>query len=382
MSKYQRLEVLQFEALFDVLAKRGYEILAPVARDGAIDYEPVSAPQDLARGLVDQQSPGSYRLEQQGTAYFSHTVGPHSWKKFLLPPKQKLFSAKKVENQLKIEPVKPSEKKLAFLGVRACEIAALFVQDKVLANPRSTTLNHDSHYVSVRKNALIIAVQCTRSSQACFCVSMKTGPEATTGFDLALTEVANESEHFFLIQSGSELGQSIVNELPVTPATPEVETKGAIARRAAIEGQTRQLDKESVRQALSLQKESPFWDEIATRCLSCANCTMVCPTCFCTTVEDTSDLTGQNTDRWKKWDSCFNHDFTYVHGGSVRTSTKSKYRQWLTHKLSYWWDQFGESGCVGCGRCITWCPVGIDLTAEAKRFIEAAKDQKPKTPET
>jgi ferredoxin len=98
---------------------------------------------------------------------------------------------------------------------------------------------------------------------------------------------------------------------------------------------------------------------------------MACPTCFCSSVEDTSDLTGEHAERWQKWDSCFNPDFSYIHGGEVRKTTASRYRQWMTHKLSTWFDQFGTSGCVGCGRCITWCPVGIDLTEEVRKMRQA-----------
>jgi ferredoxin len=95
---------------------------------------------------------------------------------------------------------------------------------------------------------------------------------------------------------------------------------------------------------------------------------MVCPTCFCTTPEDITDVTGEHAERWERWASCFELDFSYLHGGSVRQSGVGRYRHWITHKLSTWYDQFGHSGCVGCGRCIAWCPVGIDITEEAARL--------------
>jgi sulfhydrogenase subunit beta (sulfur reductase) len=102
---------------------------------------------------------------------------------------------------------------------------------------------------------------------------------------------------------------------------------------------------------------------------------MVCPTCFCTSVEDSTDVDGDGVVRVQRWDSCFTVDYSYIHGGSVRSSDRSRYRQWMTHKLSTWFDQFGSSGCVGCGRCITWCPVGIDITEEVAA-IRATEEQR------
>ena len=141
----------------------------------------------------------------------------------------------------------------------------------------------------------------------------------------------------------------------------------------------RAMDTTNIKQLLYDNPEHPQWDKVAGRCLSCANCTMACPTCFCSTVEDVSDLTGKHAERWRKWDSCFSLEFSYIHGGHVRQSTKGRYRQWMTHKLASWQDQFGTSGCVGCGRCITWCPVGIDITEEVKaiRADQPARAESP-----
>jgi ferredoxin len=142
--------------------------------------------------------------------------------------------------------------------------------------------------------------------------------------------------------------------------------RAAQASQRAERDMQRQMYTEDLPRLLYDNLEHPRWDEVATRCLSCTNCTQVCPTCFCVTVEDHSNLKGTVAERTRVWDSCFTLDFSHVYGGNIRPTIRSRYRQWLTHKLASWIDQFGIIGCVGCGRCITWCPVGIDITEEVR----------------
>jgi ferredoxin len=194
---------------------------------------------------------------------------------------------------------------------------------------------------------------------------MNSGPKAVGGFDLALTEIIDDGGHRFVVEAGSEPGRELLAELSQREATPE----DMAAADAVVAGAAARMGREmpaadEVPALLQRNLDHPRWDSVAERCLTCGNCTMVCPTCFCTTVEDLTSLDGAMSERVRHWDSCFTVDFSYLHGGGVRTSPRSRYRQWVTHKLSTWWDQFGTSGCVGCGRCITWCPVGIDITEE------------------
>jgi len=250
--------------------------------------------------------------------------------------------------------------RFAFIGVRACDLHAIAIQDKVLTGGPEV----DPRYRVRRQGAFIVALNCSMAGGTCFCVSMQTGPKAPGGYDLALTELAGAQEHRFVVDAGSEDGRAVLAALPHRPATTEetAEADAIVARTAA--GMGRHMRADDVHDLLMRNLDHPRWDEVAARCLTCTNCTMVCPTCFCTTVEDSSDLTGAKTQRSQRWDSCFTMDFSYIHGGSVRPSGRSRYRQWMTHKLATWWDQFGTTGCVGCGRCITWCPVGIDITEE------------------
>jgi ferredoxin len=280
----------------------------------------------------------------------------------LHPPELRLWKAQRQNHGFQIIEEKEQPQKLAFIGVRSCELHAVAIQDKVFMNGKYV----DPIYQARRENIFIVAVNCGQAGGACFCVSMNAGPQATAGFDLALTEVLQNDRHYFVVEVGSEQGEAILRDVPHQTASEaeKAVVEKIVANTTAQMG--RSMNTSGIKELLYRNAEHPRWDEVASRCLNCANCTMVCPTCFCTTVEDVTDLTGENAERWRKWDSCFTMDFSYIHGGSVRPSAKARYRQWLTHKLASWIDQFGTSGCVGCGRCITWCPVGIDITEEVR----------------
>jgi formate hydrogenlyase subunit 6/NADH:ubiquinone oxidoreductase subunit I len=365
-----RFEANDLDPFFEVIRSEGYAIIGPRVRDGAIVYDEVAAPKDLPVGWTDEQQPGRYRLKPAGSpACFGFASPPQSWKAWLFPPRERLFRAtRNPQGRVQFTPEPAHPPKRAFLGVRPCDAHAIAIQDRVFVEGSLT----DASYAAHRMNSLIVAVECTLSGETCFCASMRTGPQARGGFDLALTEVADGGRHFFLVHAGSDAGRRILDRLEqggrCTPATAEEEQDAANRVEQAGRSQRRAIDPLAARTLLDAAFESPVWDDIAARCVNCANCTLVCPTCFCSTVEDTSDLTGNHAERWRRWDSCFTLEHSYLHGGSVRSSAKARYRQWLTHKLSSWWDQFGTSGCVGCGRCITWCPVGIDITEETERM--------------
>ncbi|SPE44278.1 Cytosolic bidirectional (NiFe)-hydrogenases (NADP coupled, Group 3b), iron-sulfur subunit [Candidatus Sulfotelmatobacter sp. SbA7] len=367
------LTVQQLEGLIPALQRRAYQVVGPVVREGAIVYDVVEKLADLPAGWTDEQAPGRYRLQRRNDqALFGYVVGPHSWKKYLHPAEIRLFAAERQDGTLRILNNAPPPPRRAFLGVRACELAAIAVQDRVLQGDRY----RDPIYSARRKGIFIVAVNCTQAASTCFCTSMKTGPQVERGFDLALTELVGPEKHQFLIEAGSDAGAEVLAELESVPASPEICAEAKAAVEGAAAQIQRHMDTTNIRDLLSQNFDHPRWDNVAQRCLTCANCTMVCPTCFCTTVEDVSDLTGTHAERWRKWDSCFSQSFSYIHGGSVRSSTKSRYRQWMTHKLGSWIDQFGGSGCVGCGRCITWCPVGIDITEEVRAIREPAASPK------
>jgi sulfhydrogenase subunit beta (sulfur reductase) len=362
------LTLPQLDQIIALLQSRGYQVIGPAVRDGAIVYDEVEKISDLPVGWTDEQEAGHYRLQRRNDeALFGYAVGPQSWKKYLHPAEVRLMTAERSGQSFRILNNDAPPPRRAFLGVRACELAAIAVQDRVLKGDQYV----DPIYASRRDGTFIMAVQCTQAASTCFCTSMNTGPQAQGGYDLALTELVGPGRHEFVVEAGSDAGREVLAELALSPAPDAVYREAEAAVEHTASKMKRRMDTAGIRELLYTNFDHPRWDNVAQRCLTCANCTMVCPTCFCTTVEDVSDVTGTHAERWRKWDSCFTQDFSYIHGGSVRSSVKSRYRQWMTHKLASWIDQFGSSGCVGCGRCIAWCPVGIDITEEVRAIRDS-----------
>lgn len=346
------------DRLIAILRERGFAVMGPTVRQGAIVHGEITSTDDLPVGLRDEQEAGTYRLVERGDdALFGFVVGPSSPKGWFHPSKVVLWSATS-----DFEP-KPTEAPgpVAFIGVRACELAAIAVQDRVMLSAGGP----DRVYGERRRDSFIVGVSCTEPGGTCFCTSMGTGPRVRSGHDLAMTEVIGDGVHHFVVEAGSDAGAEVLQALEGRPAEA-LEAADADSRVEAAKGMMgRTMKTDGLRDTLHAAVDSPHWETVAQRCLSCTNCTMVCPTCFCSTVEDRTDLFTGDVERVRRWDSCFSLEFTLLHGGHHRESGAARYRQWMTHKLASWHDQFGESGCVGCGRCITWCPVGIDITAEA-----------------
>jgi sulfhydrogenase subunit beta (sulfur reductase) len=336
-------------ALVEAIRGTGRRVIGPTIRDGAIVYDEIQAAADLPAGWRDQQSAGQYRLERStDERTFGYSVGPTPWKRFTFPPNLPIATAHRTNTVAFDQPV-PDVPSLAFLGVRACEIAALGIQDRVFLGGQFT----DEDFRARRSAAFIVAVQCSTSSSTCFCTSMGTGPEVRGGYDILLTEL----DEGFVIQTGSPGGAAIVAELP-TRRPSHAEVGAAVDNVEAVRTQMGEpLPMAGIGERLKLQLDHPRWAQVADRCVECGNCTMSCPTCFCTSVVESPIMDGKSSTTERQWDSCFDVAFAKVAGGDFRARPRDRYRQWLTHKFSTWWDQFGSSGCVGCGRCITWCPV-------------------------
>jgi ferredoxin len=370
------------QSFIDALHQRGYEVVGPRVRDGVVAYQSLRDAGDLPSGLRDAQSPGSYRLHDVGDArQFAWAVGAQGLRPWLFPPRESLWRVMRSGSQLSFEAVRTVPRRIAFLGARACDLAALDLLDRAFLGPGPLGFASpprgegsgeresapDPAYRARREALFIVAVNCTHAAATCFCVSTGdgpgvNGPNASQGFDIALTEL----DDGFVAEAGSVTGRELLETLALEPAHAG---QNALAREsvlAAAKAQTRALPGRNLRDALFARLEHPRWDEVAARCLACGNCTQVCPTCFCHRHQDEGGSLSDHAEQVREWDSCFSEGHASMRGGHARPEIRHRYRQWLTHKLGGWHDQFGRSGCVGCGRCIVWCPVGIDITEEAR----------------
>jgi ferredoxin len=365
------LDPAGLEGLVSSLRARGYTVVGPTVRDGAIVYDEIESADELPIGWTDVQEGGGYRLERRDDeARFGYAAGPSSWKRFLLPSRIRLWSATQRGDGLEVAEEPPDARPVAFLGVRACELAAIAIQDRVLLCGRYA----DRDYAARREQVFLVAVDCHEPGGTCFCASMGTGPSAREGYDLVLRELL-DGGHRFLAEAGSARGEEVLAGLETTEATGNDVRAAAAQAEDAAGRMGRALETDGIRDLLRDNLDHPRWDAVAERCLTCGNCTLACPTCFCTTIEDANDLADGHAERARVWDSCFSVEYSYIHGGAIRRSPQARYRQWLTHKLGTWHDQFGSSGCVGCGRCITWCPVGIDITEEVAAIRATRKEE-------
>ncbi len=370
----RRMERAELGHLIDVLQREGREVVGPIFRNQAIDIGPITTEADLPIGCVDEQERATYRLTRNGSArVFGFSEPAASFKPYIFPQRQRIAAFRREGRGFVDEHHEEPIPRLALFGVRACDLAAIAILDRILLEGPYV----DESYRRRRESCFIVAVNCAQPGGTCFCASTQTGPNCTFGYDLVLTELHAKGNHRFLIEAGSPDGLEILEHLELSEPTDDDIDFARRQREHAADSMGREMNVHGLTELLNDNTQHSRWDDVASRCFNCTNCTLVCPTCFCATIEDTTSFDGKQAERWKRWDSCFTLDHSYVHGGAVRVSSRARYRQWLTHKFGTWKEQFGMLGCVGCGRCITWCPAGIDVVEE----IEAIRGSDEKVRE-
>jgi sulfhydrogenase subunit beta (sulfur reductase) len=346
--------------LVTALTERYDEVIGPVVADGVIRLRPITSAGDLPLGVSDEQEAATYRLVATGdNLRFSYGLGPDSLKSIVHPPRSPVWTMHRRDGSLLVDPAPLAPMTRAVIGARACDLHAL----DVLERTQTGGSHVDPAFRARRAGLFVVAVDCTHPAATCFCDSAGQARAPDHGYDVALTEFEDPASGVtYLVRCGTERGRELIDELGLEVAADRLVRRVGLELDAAVVRMVRELPDDAAELVGDL--EHPQWAAVAERCLTCGNCTAVCPTCFCTDMEDAVSLDGGTSTRTRVWDTCFSMEYSHLGAGPHRASPGSRYRQWLSHKVGTWHDQFGESGCVGCGRCITWCPVGIDLTAE------------------
>lgn len=248
--------------------------------------------------------------------------------------------------------------KQAVFGIRPCDVHALLALDEVF-------LSHappDPYYQGRRQGTFILAANCIEAGETCFCASMGTGPGLSHDYDLLLTEL----DHEFLLEVGSEPGAALACQLHgKEPTTSDWDLKEHLLQKAAAGSQVT-LNTDRLPEIMQSSANHPYWEEVTAKCFACANCTSVCPTCYCADIFDETDLSLHETKRKRRWSWCFLVEFGAVHGGNFRESRIDRLKQFMQHKLNFSVGQYDFFHCVGCGRCIVWCPANIDIAQTAR----------------
>lgn len=363
------------------LDRAGYEVWGPAVRDGVITTRRLHEGDSFPVGWGAEQSPGSFRLVDSGDrSHFSWAVGAQTWKPLLHPPSVVSMRFTQAERDQTVAvgvPGRPA-RPLALFGLRPCDLAALDTLDHAL---QDAPVSAEPTYRARRDDAFLVVVNCGVPASTCACTSFGTGPHVAgrRSHDLEITELLDAArpgaEPEYVVAPIGERGVDVLERVAAHVPGAEVDDRRAAAVAAQRAGASaairRHLSTDRIRDALGAARNLDRWADVAEQCVACGNCTAVCPTCFCTTVNDVGDLSGHHVERRRDWESCFSLEFSRLGDRCVRSSVASRYRQWMTHKLGTWHDQFGESGCVGCGRCTTWCPVGIDFLETAQSVADA-----------
>ena len=279
------------------------------------------------------------------------------FKKLLFPPKFSMFSF----DREGIKPMLDDLPKRVIFGLHPCDIHGLLILDDFFSSHYP-----DPYYIERRKRTAIIGLTCI-PDEKCFCKTTNTH-YAESGFDLILTDL----EEFFIIWVGSSLGDDMIRECPelmedkIRHNDLEMYVKWRQHRDSSFK---LKLDFTGMPSIMELYWDDSLWEELGEKCLSCGSCTIVCPTCPCFNVIDEIELDGIEGHRFRRWDSCMFQEYSMVAGGhNFRESRAARLKLRFTHKLQAFVGKFGEPACVGCGRCIDTCPVGIDVKSVGLRL--------------
>ena len=337
--------------LLEILSKDA-EVFVPL-------YESI---EDKVSGTVEKEkkfglySPGA-EVELEG----SNTVRPP--KDLCFPNVEKLYSFKAAGDDSHIHEIIPEDGKKILFGVRPCDVRSIGSMDKVFLTDKYV----DSYYAMRRKFLTIVAMGCTSPERTCFCDSMDIDPNHAPGADVMINNCTGSAEENYVLEALSEKGEELLRS--VEELGQDIEGLPERITQCTLKiSRAQNLDRK-----LSEMFEHPIWDRISKGCIGCGTCTFICPTCYCFDIDN--ENYGAEGCKYRCWDSCMFSDYTRMAGGAnPRPTKKERLRNRYMHKLSYFNERYGETLCVGCGRCIANCPSHLDIS----EFIEKASAADPK----
>jgi len=307
-----------------------YEVFAPVKNEnGLVLFSRISSPEEIFLDFRNSKKPP---------------------KEFLFPQVETLFEYE--PGKVKVPSVEAIAQRRLFLCVRPCDVKSFLILDEVF----DTEEFQDVYYVTRRRNTTILAMGCVDPPSTCFCTTFdEMGPFSREGADAFLVDIGDR----FLIETLTERGESLPLESLPDASDEDVQTAEDVEKKA-VEKVDRKLELSKLGEKLDGMFESPFWDALHEKCLTCGVCTYLCPTCHCFDISDEAlDSKGR---RVRNWDSCMFPLFTLqASGHNPRPTSKERMRQRIMHKFNYFYKNYGVYACVGCGRCVENCPVNLDI---------------------
>lgn len=276
-------------------------------------------------------------------------------KGMFFPQTEKMYRFKIVQNWVEIENLPEEKEKKLLFGVRSCDLKSLDCLDQVFLTKGFV----DNFYKGKRDHIATIALNCTEPGPACFCASMGVDPQKAEGADVQAYDLGDSIGFEAVSEEGHKIVELIKSQLTEQQAVPP--PVGAFYLNPEVTG---------LPEKLKGMFDAPLWQEIARKCLNCGACTYVCPTCHCFDISQ--DVRGEEGTKYRCWDSCMFGEYTQMAGGhNPRPGKKERVRNRFMHKLSYFPERYNMLLCTGCGRCISVCPVHMDITSIMKQIREA-----------
>jgi len=328
--KWKVIEKSKIPILIQELTKE-HEVFAPVKKKSLVSFERVSSGNEAYLDFQNTKKPPKEVFFPQTEILFTYRVG---------------------KKGVEIEEAPALRRKVVLLGVRPCDARGFVLLDKFF----SFGEHKDLYYLEKMENTTTIGLACNHPLSTCFCTSIGGSPFGKEGVDLLLQDLNDK----YLIETVTEKGEKFIEKFPWLKDAEKgdiekakrlsEDAEKAIRSKVSVEGVSEKLDR---------MFDDPIWDQIRQRCVGCGVCTYLCPTCCCFDILD--EETGEGK-RVRIWDSCQFPFFTLQGSGhNPRPSEKERMRQRIMHKFNYYVKNFGESLCVGCGRCVRECPVNLDI---------------------